>query len=462
MRLRASRARAAPVLVQQPDGRLPALRRPGRDRVLRPQARRRASEFIAGERRDPRLGPQEPLLLLDAAVARLALRLRRRAAVGAARRKSAGADPLGFRAGEDRLHLSERARPQHRQGARLRRRDPQPRAPLPRNRLERGARGAGQAPQHARLPGMRRHAAAARSPACQDFGQDSVRGVGLASAENPRLLQEPATRRGARASGRAHRARDRQPPRVPGQRRARLPGARALRRDAVGRRGAAHTAREPDRLRPHRGHVRARRALDRPAPARQCAPDRDAEAPARPRQLGDRGRARRGRDPRRRPRRRHGAGRGRGRRAHRRGRPSFGNHFKSPVAHRALSGRRADHRGAAAAQPAELQSPGRARRDRQQPEGHRSRAAARAAGVRDWCFGLGQIHAHQRHALCGGRAQPLRQRRRAGAARFDRRPGAPRQGDQRRPEPDRPHAALQPCNLYGIVHADAGIVRERA
>src|SRR5204862_25471 len=83
----------------------------------------------------------------------------------------------------------------------------------------------------ARLPRVRRHAAAARSPACQDSGQDSVRGVALASAENPRLLQEPATRRRARAGRRAHRARDRQPPRVPGERRARLPGARALGRD---------------------------------------------------------------------------------------------------------------------------------------------------------------------------------------------------------------------------------------
>ncbi len=143
-------------------------------------------------------------------------------------------------------------------------------------------------------------------------------------------------------------------------------------------------------------------------------------------------------------------------------RSSFRNHFKSPVAHRALSGARADHRGAAAAQQAELQSPGRTRRDRQQPEGHRSRAAARAAGVRDRRIGLGKVHAHQRHGLCGGGAQPLRQRRRAGAARVDRRPGAPRQGDQRRPEPDRPHAALQPCNLYRIVHAHPGIVRERA
>src|SRR2546426_7621649 len=58
---------------------------------------------------------------------------------------------------------------------------------------------------------MRRLEAAARSPACQGSGQDSVRGVGLASAENPRLLQEPKTRWCAWPGRRAHRTRDRQP-----------------------------------------------------------------------------------------------------------------------------------------------------------------------------------------------------------------------------------------------------------
>ena len=53
--------------------------------------------------------------------------------------------------------------------------------------------------------------------------------------------------------------------------------------------------------------LRARRAVDRAAPAGQPAPDRDAGAAARPRQHGDRRRARRGDDPRRRPRRRHRA-----------------------------------------------------------------------------------------------------------------------------------------------------------
>ena len=60
--------------------------------------------------------------------------------------------------------------------------------------------------------------------------------------------------------------------------------------------------------------LRARRAVDRPAPARQPAPHRHDAAAARPRQHGDRRRARRGDDPRRRPRRRHRPRRGRARR----------------------------------------------------------------------------------------------------------------------------------------------------
>ena len=80
--------------------------------------------------------------------------------------------------------------------------------------------------------------------------------------------------------------------------------------DALRRRGAAHPAGDPDRLRPHRRAVRARRAVDRPAPARQPPPHPDAGQPPRPRQHADRGRARRrdhprgGLDRRHRPRRR--------------------------------------------------------------------------------------------------------------------------------------------------------------
>ena len=112
VRLLAARARAAAVLVQQSHGRLPALRRPGRGRVLRSEARRRPSQPVARGRRDPRLGPAQPLLLLDAAVARAALRLRRRAALGDARRSASRSVVLhGSGEREDRLPLSGRARP---------------------------------------------------------------------------------------------------------------------------------------------------------------------------------------------------------------------------------------------------------------------------------------------------------------------------------------------------------------
>ena len=112
VRLLARRARAAPVLVQQPDGRLPALRRPGRGRVLRPEARGRAPEPVARQRRDPRLGPAQPFLLRDAAVARAALRLRHRGALGGAADEVAAADPVRLGQGEDRLLAtsSERGR----------------------------------------------------------------------------------------------------------------------------------------------------------------------------------------------------------------------------------------------------------------------------------------------------------------------------------------------------------------
>ncbi len=79
---------------------------------------------------------------------------------------------------------------------------------------------------------------------------------------------------------------------LPEQRRARLLVAGAQRRYALRRRGAAHPPGLADRLGPDRRDVCARRALHRPAPARQRPPDRHPQAPARPRQLGAGGRAR--------------------------------------------------------------------------------------------------------------------------------------------------------------------------
>ena len=99
-------------------------------------------------------------------------------------------------------------------------------------------------------------------------------------------------------------ARDRGAAALPRERRHRLPVDGPRGGDAVGRRGAADPAGDADRLGARRRALRARRAVDRPAPARQLEADRDARAPARPRQHGARRRARRADDARGRPPRR--------------------------------------------------------------------------------------------------------------------------------------------------------------
>ena len=132
------------------------------------------------------------------------------------------------------------------------------------------------------------------------------------------FFEQPQPARLARRDRGQDRQGDRRPPALPGRCRPRLPDPGAQGRHAVRRRGAAHPPGLADRRRPGRRDVRARRALDRPAPARQRAPARHAHPPARPRQHGDRGRARRGRDPPGRPHRRHRPRRRRARRRNRR------------------------------------------------------------------------------------------------------------------------------------------------
>ena len=104
---------------------------------------------------------------------------------------------------------------------------------------------------------------------------------------------------------------------VPERRRARLPDARSAVVDAVGRRSAAHQPGDLARLGARRHAVRARRAVDRPALARQPAADRHPAAAARSGQHGARRRARRRHDQGRRSHRRSGARRGRAGRARR-------------------------------------------------------------------------------------------------------------------------------------------------
>ena len=185
--------------------------------------------------------------------------------------------------------------------------------------------------------------------------------------------------------------------------------------DALRRRGAAHPARDADRLAAHRRALRARRAVDRPPPARQRAPARDAPAAARPRQHRRRRRARPRHDPRRRPRDRHGPGRRRPRRRASSPRAAGGDHGAIR------------RRSRAATSPAREAIPVPAQRRRGAADG-RSGSAARApttcaaststsrSGTMTCVTGrlrLRQEHARHRHAL--PRAGPAPGRRARGA-----------------------------------------------
>ena len=124
------------------------------------------------------------------------------------------------------------------------------------------------------------------------------------------VAAEHDARRCAEAAAR----RDPHAPALSLRRRHRLPHARPAEPHAVGRRGPAHQP--DDRARHLAGQhaVRARRAVDRPAPARHEPHHRGDAPPARRRQHAGRRRARPGRDARRRPPDRHGPRPGRARR----------------------------------------------------------------------------------------------------------------------------------------------------
>ena len=201
----------------------------------------------------------------------------------------------------------------------------------------------------------------------------------------------------------------------------RLPVAGARRLHAVGRRGAADPAGHADRLEPGGRAVHPRRAVDRPPPARQRAADLHPRAPARPRQHGDRGGARRGHHARGRP---PGGPRPGGRRARRpaggRG-PAGGRDGGAGVAHRPVPGGHRGDRGPAPA-PAAGRVPGDRGRVAAQPARREREGAAGRVLLRHGRVGLGQVDAGQRGAAQGGGQPP-----------------APRQAAPRRPPAD--HAA---------------------
>ena len=123
-------ARTAPLLLQQPLRRLPGLRRPRRQAVLRPGSRRREPAALACQWRGARLGPEERLLLPDDPGACGSLPVRSRGAIC----RSAGKGPRSTDAGQwrrrNRVPLFRLARPNGPAQAQVRGHPAEPRAAL--------------------------------------------------------------------------------------------------------------------------------------------------------------------------------------------------------------------------------------------------------------------------------------------------------------------------------------------
>ncbi len=235
--------------------------------------------------------------------------------------------------------------------------------------------------------------------------------------------------------------------RVPRAGRARVPDPLASGRDPLGRRGAADTARDPDRREPDGRALRPGRALDRAAPARQPAADRHPARPPRPRQHPDRGRARRGHDPCRGLRDRHRPGGGGPRRADRRDRHPREIERSTNSLTGLYLAEVAEDRYAELAAPGRDLHPGQGRA-REQPEERRRRHPDRRPDRRDRRLRLGQVHARLRDPLQGAPPAALRDGRSAGRARRARARRPDRQGDRDRPVPDWPDPALEPGHLH--------------
>ena len=296
------RAGAADLLLQLAPRRLRALPRARLPAGDRPRAGRPRPDPLAGRGRAAALEPWRHRLLAAADRGRRRrLRGRRRQALVEAEEIRERDLPLRHRRRAPPGHLHQPLRsPPLLQGPL--RGDRQPAAAALRGdrlgdqpRADRGLHG------RAALPAVRGRAAAAGEPRGQgrrDQHRRLHRALGAGGRRVDRGAGADRDRAGDRA---ADRARDLRTARLPRERRHRLPLAGPLGALALRRRGAADPPGDPDRLQPGRRDVRARRALDRPAPARQREADRHARPPARPRQHGDRGRARRGHDAGRRP-----------------------------------------------------------------------------------------------------------------------------------------------------------------
>ena len=233
------------------------------------------------------------------------------------------------------------------------------------------------------------------------FRERSIAGAGRAVGRGqPGVLREAApgaarARDRPRPAGRDPRAAEIPRPRRPG-----LPAAGPLRADPLRRRSAAHPPGRAAGLQPAGRLLRAGRADDRPAPARQRDPARLAQRAGQPPQHAGRRRARRGHHPARRLR----AGPGpAGRRARRRGgrrRHREGPHAQPALGHRPLPARAAAAPGAAAPQRHRRHPAPQARaRGAAQHQGLRGQHPARPAGGHHRRVRLGQVDGRPRRAV---------------------------------------------------------------
>ena len=202
---------------------------------------------------------------------------------------------------------AEAARRQERRALRqgLRGRHPQP-APALRGRRLDGADRARRLPGAARVRRVPRRPAQGREPVGEAEGPLDGR-LRLAAGERGAAgVRGDDPQRARNGDRRPHPQGDPRAAALPRRGRGRLSDAGPQRRDALGRRRAAHPPGDADRLEPDRRALRPRRAVDRPAPARQPPAAGHAGAAARSRQHRHRGRARRRDHPdgrlRRRPR----------------------------------------------------------------------------------------------------------------------------------------------------------------
>ena len=102
------------------------------------------------------------------------------------------------------------------------------------------------------------------------------------------------------------------------------------------------------------------------------------------------------------------------------------------------------------------------RRDRQQSQERRRGVPARPVHLRDRRVRLGQVDAGQRHAVHARQSQAERHGDGHGALRGHQGARGNRPHHRHRPEPDRPHAALQPGHLHRVVRPAARVVRRGA